>query len=57
MIGAIKTVLSGFAGIRRRADHEAETAKLHPAQLIAAALVFVLLFILTLVAVVRLVTG
>jgi hypothetical protein len=57
VIGAIKTVLSGFAGIRRRADHEAETAKLHPAQLIAAALVFVLLFILTLVAVVRLVTG
>ena len=57
MIGAIKTVLSGFAGIRRRADHDSDTAQVHPAQIVAAALVLVLLFILALVAVVRLVTS
>jgi len=57
VIDAIKTVLSGFAGIRRRADHESETSKLNPLHLVAAALVFVLLFIFTLMTLVRLVTS
>jgi hypothetical protein len=48
---AIKTVLSGFIGIRRKADHE--RAPLKPAQLIIAAVVFLLLFIFTLLAIVR----
>ena len=47
----IKTVLSGFMGIRRKADHE--RAPPNPVQLIAAALVFVVLFIFTLLAIVR----
>jgi len=52
---AVKTVLAGAIGIRRKAD--AERAPVHPAQIIALALVFVVLFILTLVTVVRIVTG
>jgi hypothetical protein len=49
----IKTVLSGFIGIRRKADHE--RAPLKPAHLIIAAVVLVLLFIFTLLTIVRIV--
>ena len=49
----IKTVLSGFMGIRRRDDHE--RAPLNPVHLIVAGLVFVVLFIFTLLAIVRIV--
>lgn len=52
---AVKTVLAGAIGIRRRADHE--RAPLRPLHVIAAALVFVALFIFTLITVVRIVTG
>jgi hypothetical protein len=55
VIDAIKTVLSGAIGIRRRND--AENAQLKPAHVIIAAIVFVALFILTLVTVVRIVTS
>jgi len=49
----IKTVLSGFMGIRRKSDHE--RAPLNPVHLIAAALIFVVLFIFTLLTIVRIV--
>jgi hypothetical protein len=52
-LGTLKTVLAGAIGIRRRADHE--SAPLKPAHLIVAAVVFVLLFILTLLTIVRIV--
>jgi hypothetical protein len=52
---AIKTVLFGAIGIRRKADHEA--AGLRPAQIIVAAIVFVLLFIVTIRTIVHLVTS
>jgi hypothetical protein len=54
LLDVVKTVLSGFIGIRRKADHE--RASLNPVHLIIAAIVFVLLFIFTLLAVVRIVT-
>jgi len=54
-LDVVKTVLSGFIGIRRKADHE--NASLNPVHLIVAAIVFVLLFIFTLLAVVRIVTS
>ena len=41
---AIKTVLAGAVGIRRRSAHE--HAKIRPAQIIVVAIVFVALFIL-----------
>jgi hypothetical protein len=42
----LKTVLWGMIGIRRKADHE--QASLNPVHLIVMAVVFVILFILTL---------
>ena len=55
MIDAVKTVLAGAIGIRRRSD--AEGAKLNPVHVIIAAIVAVALFILTLVTIVRVVTS
>ena len=52
---AIKTVLSGFIGIRRRAD--AEKTPLNPVHVIILAVVFVVLFILTLATIVHFVTS
>jgi hypothetical protein len=51
----IKTVLYGAIGIRRKSDHE--RAPLRPAHLVVAAIVFVVLFILTLRTIVHLVTS
>jgi DUF2970 family protein len=51
---AVKAVLSGFIGIRRRAD--AEKAPLNPVHLIIVAVVCVVLFILSLVTIVHFVT-
>jgi hypothetical protein len=51
----IKTVLWGMIGIRRKADHE--KAPINPVHLIIAAVAGVVLFILTLVTVVRIVTS
>ncbi|MDX1374000.1 MAG: DUF2970 domain-containing protein [Burkholderiales bacterium] len=56
-LDVIKTVAFGALGIRRRADHERETARIKPAYLIVAGLVAAALFILTLVAIVRIVTA
>jgi hypothetical protein len=52
---AVKTVLSGFAGIRRKADHESE--RLNPVHVIVAGVALAALFVLTLVAIVNLVAG
>ena len=54
-MAAVKAVLSGLIGIRRRADHE--RGPVRPLQLIVAAAVLVALFIFTLLAVVRIVTA
>lgn len=51
----LKTVLSGFIGIRRKADHE--KAALKPLQLVLTAVVLVIVFIVILVTIVRIVTG
>ena len=52
-LATLKTVLAGAIGIRRKADHE--SAPLKPAHLIVAAIIFVLLFIFTLLTVVKIV--
>jgi Protein of unknown function (DUF2970). len=51
----IKMVLSGAVGIRRKSSHE--RAKVSPWQLVVAAVVFVLLFILAIRTVVYVVTS
>lgn len=55
MIDAFKTVLSGLVGIRRKADHE--RASVSPARIVIAAIAVVALLILSLVAIVRVVTS
>ena len=50
----VKTVLSGFIGIRRKSAHE--DAKLNPLHIISAAIVLVALFITTLATIVHFVT-
>jgi len=54
-LDVVKTVLSAFVGIRRRAEHD--RARITPLQVIVTAAVLVALFILTLVTIVRIVTG
>jgi hypothetical protein len=51
----IKTVLFGFIGVRRKADHE--KAELNPLHVIFAGVTLAALFILTLVTVVKIVTS
>ena len=55
MIDTVKTVLWGMLGVRRKADHE--EAALKPLHLALTALAFVVLFVLSLVTIVRIVTS
>jgi len=45
-LDTVKTVLWGMIGIRRKADHE--RTRLNPVHVIVMAVIFVILFILTL---------
>jgi hypothetical protein len=54
-LDTVKTVLSGFIGVRKRSDHE--RAQLNPVHVIIVALLFVVLFIFTIRTIVRLVVG
>ena len=51
----IRTVLFGFLGVRRKADHE--QAPLDPLHVILAGITLVILFVLTLVTIVKIVTS
>ena len=51
----LKTVLFGFMGVRRKADHE--KAELNPLHVIFAGITLVVLFVLTLVTIVKIVTS
>jgi hypothetical protein len=55
MMDAVKTVLSGFVGIRRKSDHESQRVK--PAHVVVAGVLLAALFVLTLVTIVNLVAG
>lgn len=52
-LDTVKTVLAGAIGVRRKADHE--RAPLNPVHLVIAAVIFVVLFIFTLLTIVRIV--
>ena len=52
---AVKTVLSGAVGIRRKSAHE--QAKINPVHIVIAAVAFVAIFILAIVTLVRIVTS
>ena len=55
MKAAVKTVLYGMLGIRRKADHESQ--RINPVHVIVAGVVLAALFVLTLLMVVRTVAG
>ena len=48
-----KAVFWSFLGIRRRAEHEADAVRISPVQVVSAGIIGGILFILTLVIVVR----
>jgi hypothetical protein len=54
-LDTVKTVLFGFLGVRKRADHEG--VKLNPVHLIIVAVLFVVLFIFTIRTIVRIVVS
>jgi Protein of unknown function (DUF2970) len=54
-LDTVKTVLAGAIGIRRKADHE--RAPLNPVHLIIAGVMFAVLFIFTLLTIIRIVLG
>jgi hypothetical protein len=54
---SFKTVAWSFFGVRKRAQHEDETAQLKPQQVIAAGIVAAALFVLALVLLVKWVIG
>lgn len=49
----VKTVLFGALGVRRRVDHDRETVQVKPVQIIAVGLVAAVIFVLTLIVIVR----
>jgi len=51
----LKTVLFGFMGVRRKADHE--KTELNPLHVVLAGITLVVLFVLTLVTIVKIVTS
>ena len=55
MKAAVKTVLSGMIGIRRKADHESQ--RINPVHVIVAGVALAALFVFTLVTIVRIVAG
>ncbi|MEW9897250.1 DUF2970 domain-containing protein [Chitinivorax sp. PXF-14] len=54
---AIKAIFWAFFGIRKRQDHAADMSKLTPRQIIIAGLIGGLIFVLSLVTLVRLIAG
>ena len=53
----VKAVLSAFIGIRRRAAHERDIVTLTPLQVIIAGIIGAVIFVLSLVMLVRYITG
>lgn len=54
-LDAVKTVLSGAIGIRRKSAHD--QARINPVHIVIVAIAFVAIFILTIVTLVRIVTS
>jgi hypothetical protein len=52
-LDTVKTVFAGALGVRRKADHE--RAPVNPVHLVIAAIIFVMLFIGTLLTIVKIV--
>jgi hypothetical protein len=53
----VKAVLSAFIGIRKRAAHQRDLVTLTPLQVIVAGIIAAVIFVLSLVMLVRFITG
>ncbi len=51
--GTVKAVLWGFLGVRRNADYQDDIAKLNPLHLVVVGLIMAILFVFSLILVVR----
>jgi hypothetical protein len=56
VIDALKAVLWSFLGVRRNAEYEKDTKRLTPQAVIGAGIVLALVFVLTLLGIVKWVT-
>jgi len=54
---AVRTVLSAFFGVRRKSSHDEDAASLNPLHVLIVGVVFVAIFVLTLVLIVRVITA
>jgi len=57
LLTVVKTIIWSFFGVRRRADHESETVHLSPVQILAAGVLGAAVFVVVLVALVRLIVA
>ncbi len=53
MLNTVKTVLSAFLGIRRRSEHDEDTVKLKPIQIIVTGLLAAAIFVVGLILLAR----
>jgi hypothetical protein len=53
LMGTVKAVLWGFLGVRRNADYQDDIAKINPVHLVVVGFVMVLLFVFSLILVVK----
>ncbi len=56
-VATVKAVLWSFFGVRKKSDYEKDTAQLNPVHVIIAGVIAALIFIATLVIVVKLVVA
>jgi hypothetical protein len=57
LVEVVRTVLSAFFGVRKRSNHERAAARIAPWQIGLVAVGLVVLFIFTLITIVRIVTS
>ncbi|QCB48298.1 DUF2970 domain-containing protein [Hydrogenophaga sp. PAMC20947] len=53
LLGTVKAVLWGFLGVRRNADYQDDIAKLNPIHLVVVGLIMALVFVFSLILIVR----
>lgn len=56
-VATLKAVLWSFLGIRKKSDHEQDTAHLNPVHVVIAGVIGAMIFIATLVIIVKSVVG
>ena len=56
-LGSVKAVAWSFFGVRRQQDHESDVSNLNPLHVVIAAVGMAVVFVLTLIVIVRFVVG